>query len=55
MKMTMMTMMITMGTNLLFELGEDVRIAHVLHRKSGQSIIAVFVLQLRFAHLLVIV
>lgn len=24
-----------MGTNLLFELGEDLRVAHILHRKSG--------------------
>jgi hypothetical protein len=30
-----MPMMMGMGTDLLFQLGEDLRVAHVLHRKSG--------------------
>jgi hypothetical protein len=44
-----------MGTNLLLELGEDLWVAHVLHRKSRQSVLAVLILQLRLTQLLVIV
>jgi hypothetical protein len=44
-----------MGTDLLFELGEDLRVAHVLHRKSRQSVFTVFIWQLGFTQLLVVV
>jgi hypothetical protein len=47
-------MMIT-GTDLLFELGEDCRVPHVLHRKSGQRVLTVFIWQLGFTQFLVVV
>jgi hypothetical protein len=47
-------MMIT-GTDLLFEFGEDLRVAHVLHRKSGQRVLTVFIWQLSLTQLLVVV
>ena len=47
--------MVIMGTDLLFELGEDLRVAHVLHRKSGQRVLTVFIWQLSFTQLLVVV
>jgi hypothetical protein len=47
-------MMIT-GTDLLFELGEYFRVAHVLHRKSGQRVLTVFIWQLGFTQFLVVV
>jgi len=53
-QMTLTSMTIT-GTDLLFELGEDFRVAHVLHRKSGQRVLTVFIWQLGFTQLLVIV
>jgi len=49
------TSMVIMGTDLLFELGEDLRVAHVLHRKSGQRVLTVFIWQLSFTQLLVVV
>jgi hypothetical protein len=53
-QMTWTSMMI-MGTDLLFELGEDLRVAHVLHRKSGQRVLTVFIRQLGITQLLVVV
>jgi hypothetical protein len=47
--------MMTMGTDLLLELGKDFRVAHILHRKSRQSVLAVLILQLRLTQLFVIV
>jgi hypothetical protein len=47
--------MIITNTDLLFELGEDLRVAHVLHRKSGQRVLTVFIWQLGFTQLFVVV
>jgi hypothetical protein len=47
--------MMIMGTDLLLQLGEDLRVTHVLHRNSRQSVFTVFILQLSFTQLFVVV